>query len=89
MLLYLGVNVPIVNLGIAITNMSPHAADSDRAVQQVHEGGDVVRDAGRPSPSTRREGTLDRLIGTPSPLDELLRDDTLGLVSPNGDQNVW
>ena len=88
MLFYLGVNVPIVNLGVGVTNMSPHAADSDPAVQQVHDSGDVVRDAGRPSPSTRREGTLDRLIGTPSPLDDLLRDDTLGSSSQNHD-NPW
>jgi hypothetical protein len=78
---YIGLKVPVVNQWLELTTISPHRAESDAAVQVVHDSGDFVRAELRPSPSTRREGTLDRLIGTPSPLDDLLREDTLGSIS--------
>lgn len=81
MIFYLGVKVPLANQWLEVTNISPHAAESDSAVQVVHDTGDFARAALRPAPSARREGTLDRLIGTPSPLDELLREDTLQSVA--------
>lgn len=75
---YVGLKVPVLNQWLELTSIDRDVAESDSAVQVVHDCGDLVRAELRPPASTRREGTLDRLIGTPSQLDDLLREDTLG-----------
>jgi hypothetical protein len=73
----LGVNLPIVGVGVSVMSWDPKAPERDHATTMGSEGADLVRDAGKPSASLYRAGALDRLLETPSPLDDLLGNDTL------------
>jgi hypothetical protein len=72
----LGVNLPVVGVSVAVMSYDAKAPERDHATTMGSEGLDVVRDAGKPS--LHRAGALDRLLAQPSPLDDLLRRDTLG-----------
>lgn len=74
----LGVNLPIVGVGVAVMSYDARAPERDHATTMGAEGADVVRDAGKPSASLHRAGALDRLLAEPSTLDDLLERDTLG-----------
>lgn len=77
MIIELGVRVPLTDLKLEAMLYDPEAQKRDHAVAMGHQGQDVVRDANKPSASLRREGALDHLLNTPSPLDDLLKDDSI------------
>lgn len=77
MIVELGVKVPLTNIEAGVMAYDPRAPQRDHAAAVGAEMADVVRDAGKPSASLYRTGTLDHLLESRSPLDALVANDPL------------
>lgn len=75
MIVELGIRVPLTNLEVEMITYDPEARERDHASAMEVQGADIVRDAGKPSASLYRETAFDRLLSSPSTLDEFRRDD--------------
>ena len=75
----LDVRVPLTDAWLEVTTYDRHRCEADSAMQMAHGAGDVVRDANKPSASLYQapayQGGLDRLLGTPSALEQMLAQD--------------